>query len=120
MDEMPENQQSEELPPNPFQPPEKNCDDSHTPLDSPNTQFRNETENFLQNGHMNAFNGMEVAQDIIDEVLSSPSSSIQDPDATTMAMYGTPANRAAASKPYSDPDSDGGEGEGSGTRDATL
>jgi len=37
-----------------------------------------------------------------------------------MAIYGTPANRAAASKAYSDPDSDGSEGEGSGTCDATL
>ena len=37
-----------------------------------------------------------------------------------MAIYSTPVNRVAASKAYSDPDSDSSEGEGSGTRDTAL
>jgi len=36
-----------------------------------------------------------------------------------MAIYGTPANRAVASRPYSNPDLDSGEGEGSSTCDTT-
>ena len=56
----------------------------------------------------------------MDEVLDSH---FEDPDATTMAMRSTPANKAAAFRSYSDeslsdPDSDDGGGEGSGTRDA--
>ena len=61
----------------------------------------------------------------MDELLDN---SMEDPNASTMAIHGTPANKAAASRSYaeeslsdqslSDPDSDDGGGEGSGTRDA--
>jgi hypothetical protein len=37
-----------------------------------------------------------------------------------MAIYSTPANKAAASRLYSDLDLDSSKGEGSGTCDATL
>ena len=61
----------------------------------------------------------------MDELLNN---SIKDPNASIMAIYGTPANKAAASRLYtkeslsnqslSDPDSDDSRGKSSGTYNA--
>ena len=63
----------------------------------------------------------------MDELLNN---SIKDPNASIMAIYGTPANKAAASTLYteesfsnqslSNPDSDNSGGEGSSTYNTAL
>ena len=63
----------------------------------------------------------------MDELLDN---SMEDPNASTMAIHGTPANKAAASRSYteesfsnqslSNPDSDNSRGEGFSTYNTTF